>query len=312
MSEFLTPILFIIFNRPENAQKVFNQIKKIKPQYLYIHADGPRENHQTDVKLCRQTRKIINQIDWDCEVKTLFQDKNLGVKYGGISAINWFFENVEQGIILEDDTVPSESFFGFCKNLLEKYKNDNRIMMISGTNFISPEKMQNYDYDYFFSNLSKICGWATWKRAWNLYDPQMILFPEFIKKNNLKYKFPDVKNNVINRMEKWFKQAYKKELECWDYQWFLSVLQNNGLAIIPSKNLITNIGVNGGHFENAYDEPILFIKNHEIDVKNLKHPEFIMPNFFFQKLFLENSDFKRPLRIRIKNFIKNSIVKRFK
>ena len=159
---FNTPILFIIFNRPDTAKKVFKKIQKIEPKQLFIAADGPRKNKPEDVELCKQTREILNGINWDCELITLLREENVGCKKGPADAISWFFEHVEEGIILEDDCLPSDSFFPFCEELLEKYRYDTRIMHIGGS--IQLPDYENPD-SYYFSRLSHVWGWATWKRA---------------------------------------------------------------------------------------------------------------------------------------------------
>src|SRR5450759_4497034 len=124
-SKFETPVLFLIFNRSDTTQQVFNQIRQIKPKYLFVAADGPRLDRPVEIEKCLETKSIIQQIDWDCELKSLFSETNLGCRVGVSSAITWFFENVEQGIILEDDCLPDLSFFPYCENLLNKYKDDN-------------------------------------------------------------------------------------------------------------------------------------------------------------------------------------------
>ena len=126
-----TPVLFLIFNRPDTTRQVFNEIRKAQPAQLFVAADGPRKDRDSDFELCKKTREIVRQVDWDCEVFTRFQEENLGCKRAVSSAIDWFFSNVEEGIILEDDCVPDQSFFPFCQELLEKYRHDERIMMIS-------------------------------------------------------------------------------------------------------------------------------------------------------------------------------------
>lgn len=298
-----TPILFIIFNRPENTQKIFDQIKKIKPEYLYVHADGPRENSESDAELCKKTREIINQVDWECELKTLFREENRGIKSGVKSAIDWFFDNEEQGIVLEDDTLPTESFFYFCENLLEKYKTDTRIMQICGTSLIPESKISGYEYDYFFSHQPPIWGWATWRRAWKLYNPEMNGWQEFKSKKQHEYFFPSTKKSIVKNRVKLIDLVYRNEIETWDMQWAFSVMQNNGLAINPIKNLVTNIGTDGIHFKNAKNNPKLYRKTFEINTDNLKHPEYVMPDFYLQNKNMEHTAFNRSFLKRVRNFL---------
>jgi hypothetical protein len=174
-----TPVLFLIFNRPNTTEQVFEAIAKAKPRCLFVAADGPRTDKEGEAEKCQAVRDIIKRVDWDCEVKTLFREQNLGCKEAVSSAITWFFEQVEEGIILEDDCLPSDSFFSFCAELLEKYRDDKRIMMISGDNF--QDGIQRGDASYYFSSVPWIWGWATWRRAWRLYDREMQTFPSFVK-----------------------------------------------------------------------------------------------------------------------------------
>ncbi len=235
---FNTPILFIIFNRPDVTSTVFNEIKKIKPSKLYIVADGPRVNRGGEKERCEETRKIIESVDWECEVFKNYSDINLGCKKRVSSGINWFFDNVEQGIILEDDCLPNSSFFRFCEEMLEKYKNEERVGMISGNNF-QFERIKN-EYSYYFSRYSHIWGWATWRRAWNKYDVNISKWPQIKKDASLKKMFSSVKDVYY-----WtciFDDVYNNKIDTWDYQWSFTCFINNYLSVMPSVNLVSNIG----------------------------------------------------------------------
>lgn len=269
-----SPILLIAFNRPDLTEKVFNVIREAKPQKLFFAVDGPREHKEGEAELCAQTRKIIEKVDWECEVKTLFRDKNLGCKKAVSSAISWFFDNVEQGIILEDDCLPSESFFSFCDELLEKYCNDNRVMMISGNNFLKEENFSGDD-SYYFSRIFCIWGWATWKRAWEKYDINMETYSDFKNQKQFKNIFS---NPLISHY--WIKMLDRlknNEIDTWDYQWFYSIWANNGLSIVPNINLVKNIGFSYSGTHTNYDS-----SGYSIEAKNFTgtiiHPQFIIPN----------------------------------
>lgn len=236
---FNTPILFLIFNRPEITQIVFEEIRKQKPKYLFIAADGPRFFIGEEREKCQRTRDLVlNGIDWDCEVKTLFKDENLGCGLAVSEAITWFFENVEQGIILEDDCVPHPSFFGYCETLLDKYKENDNIYVISGDNF--QNGIQRGDASYFFSNYSHVWGWASWRRAWNSYDFDLKQLEVFIEKQLIK-----TIDNRKSFRDYWisiFEKTAIKEIDTWDYQWTFAVWNNKGLTVLPNVNLISNIG----------------------------------------------------------------------
>lgn len=233
-----TPILFIIFNRPDTTRRVFDEIRKIKPQSLYIAADGPRIGRVGEAELCAETRKIVSNIDWPCEVSNNFSETNFGCKIGVSKAINWFFEKVEAGIILEDDCLPDQSFFLFCQELLEKYRSTDKIKMISGNNFQGG--IQRGEASYYFSNFPHIWGWATWRRAWKDYDLSMRSYPQFKSEGKIKNIFT---NRKIQRYYlSLFDRLYRNEIDTWDGQWVYSIYEKNGLTIIPNKNLVSNIG----------------------------------------------------------------------
>jgi hypothetical protein len=285
---FKTPLLFIIFNRPEETRMVFDEIKKLRPEKLFIAADGPRADYPDDILKCKKTREIINEIDWPCETKTNFRDENLGCGKGPANAITWLFQHEEQGIILEDDCVPDKSFFFFCQELLEKYQDDSRVMHIAGTNH-NPEFVRDNSYSYFFSQVGHMWGWATWKRAWSLYDIKMGVFDEIITKDYFKDIYP---NPFIRKyMIKKFTETYTGKIKgVWDYQWEFTRIINSGLTIMPRNNLIHNIGFgdaathtfsSNNYFKNASVKSLKF---------PLKHPPFVIKdvqseNKHFHKMF---------------------------
>lgn len=232
-----TPILFLIFNRPYTTEKVFEKIKQIKPKYLYVAADGPRSDRPEDTEKCRLVREIATRIDWDCKLKTRFQDINLGCKIGVSSAITWFFDHVEEGIILEDDCLPDLSFFNYCEVLLKKYRNNARIMHIGANNFQKGEKWGFASY--YFSIYPHIWGWATWRRAWKLYDVNMVNYEHFTKNLSINKLFKLTEERIY-----WsdvFDKTIRNQINTWDYQWVYTCI-NNGLSITPNVNLIKNIG----------------------------------------------------------------------
>ena len=172
MKKFNTSILFLIFNRPEETKRVFESIKEAKPSKLYLASDGPRSHVIDEEKIVSEVKlNVLNAIDWDCEVKTLFREKNLGCKIAVSEAISWFFDHEDQGIILEDDCLPSQSFYRFCEELLNIYKNDLRIWHISGDNF--QNGIARSEESYYYSKFSHVWGWATWKDRWQHYDVMM-------------------------------------------------------------------------------------------------------------------------------------------
>lgn len=267
---FETPILLIIFKRKETALKVLEVIKKIKPKYLYIAADGWRDENEK-IK-CLETREAVlesiksyNTI----HVKTLFKDKNGGCCFGVANAISWFFENVEQGIILEDDVLPEISFFNFCEKLLNYYKDNERIMHIAGD---SPLDRKVSDASYYFATVQHCWGWASWRRAWKYYDATMKTVSFKDTKKTLKKRYKDF--NIRDYWQNWFYRT--ADINTWDYQWTYVIISKDGLCINPSLNLTSNIGFgeDSTHTSNPNDENANR-KTYPIDFENIIHPSKI-------------------------------------
>lgn len=237
MKNFNTSILFLVFNRPDTTKKVFEKIREAKPPRLYVAADGPREERPGEENLCRKVREIATNVDWDCEVKTLFRDENLGCKHAVSSAIGWFFEQEEMGIILEDDCLPNDSFFQFCEELLHKYKDDEQVMTISGNNF-QPKKRT--DNSYYFSKYMHCWGWASWSRAWESFNLEMNKWPDLKKDKFLSTIFD--RKKAQKYWENIFDLVNDNKIDSWGYIWQYSIWKDGGVNILPEKNLVTNIG----------------------------------------------------------------------
>ncbi|MBU0490120.1 MAG: hypothetical protein KKA07_17210 [Bacteroidetes bacterium] len=233
-----TPVLFLIYNRPKHTQKVFETIRKAKPAKLFIAADGANPNKPDDELKCLQAREIIKSIDWECELYLRFLNENRGCKVAVSSAIDWFFGNVEQGIILEDDCIPHESFFTYCDVLLDKYKDDEEVGCINSVNFMSTAN--DTASTYYFTKFPQVWGWATWRRAWKRYDVNMKNFPDFLKKNLIS-KYARTKNEQIHWLEK-FERVSQGKIDTWDYQWLFAHWYYDMKAIAPSHNITSNIG----------------------------------------------------------------------
>lgn len=275
-----TAVLFLVFNRLDTTKQVFASIKKAKPPRLYVAADGAREGKEGENTKAQAVRDyIMENIDWECEVKTLFRDSNLGCKMAVSGAIDWFFENEEMGIILEDDILPSQSFFWFCEELLIKYKDDMRVGQISGFNY--GYKNKDLKYDYFFSKYGFIWGWASWRRAWNKYDINMKDFNECKKIDIFDNYFSKNKNQQLNN----FESVYTNKLNTWDYQWSYSRFINNLYAVVPEINLITNIGFGDDATHTFGDNPYESLKNEEFNNLDLLHPNYMIQITDFYKIF---------------------------
>lgn len=248
MSRLDTPILFVIFNRPDFTKITFSRIREARPKRIFIAADGPRKNRPDDIEKCRTTRELVlSMIDWDCEVKTLFRDTNLGCGTAVSGAIDWFFEHVEEGIILEDDCLPIPFFFTFAHTMLERYRNDARIMHISGNNFVTSITTTD---DILFSNYTHSWGWATWRRSWKLYDFNLTDLEETFEKNQFKFLDKEARNYWLSVL----RNTKAGGNDIWDYQWIYTTWRNGGVSIIPKWNLVTNIGFGENSTHTSQDD----------------------------------------------------------
>lgn len=232
-----TPIAFCIFNRPELTSRVFDAIAKQKPKRLMVIADGPRRFHPTDPDRVQMARSVIERIDWPCELQTNFADDNLGCRQRMASGISWAFEQAEELIILEDDCLPDDSFFAYCEELLKRYRRESQVMMISGNNFQPQTRTVD---SYYFSRYTHIWGWASWRRAWKAFDLEMKTWPHVRSSRSLVHAFDDP-----GEYEHWraiFDGQHANQIDTWDFSWMYACLKNNGLTILPERNLVSNLG----------------------------------------------------------------------
>jgi len=279
---FEIPILLLVFNRPWYTKIVLEEVKKIKPAYIYVAADGPRNDKPGEKQVCDDVRNmVLTGIDWKCEVKTLFRNENLGCGKGVADAITWFFENVEQGIILEDDVVPNQSFFLFCEAMLIKFKDDESVMHVSGNNF---QLGQIGNDCYYLSRIPHSWGWATWKSAWDKFDFSLKYFNE----DQIQSYFNDyLIDNHWHQVFQMTKKEWHKHV--WDYQWIFAVFYNKGFSILPQSNLVSNIGF-GLYSTHTTDTTnyLANLKKYEMDI-NIGEAALIydpVADFNFHKLFL--------------------------
>lgn len=252
---FTTPVLLILFNRPGTTQQTFNVLKQVKPRYLFVAADGPRASVPDDAERCRVTRAIIEtQIDWDCDLRTLFRTENRGCGYGPAESISWFFEHVEAGIVLEDDCLPELSFFSFCQQLLERYAADRRVYMITGTNAL--KKWFRCRHSYFFSYMGHSLGWASWRRAWQAFDYTM----EGVDTERVQKR---LRTTLTNRpyadyyVAQFLKYRKTRPTDVWDFQWLFARWANGGCTIVPAVNLISNIGFSADATHSFNEDDLL-------------------------------------------------------
>jgi hypothetical protein len=266
-----TPVLLLVFNRPDTTLRVFETIRQVKPKRLFIAGDGPRAARPDDAPRVARVRETVSRVDWDCEVKTLFREENLGCGRAVSGAITWFFNQVERGIVLEDDTLPSPSFFTFCETLLAHYQNDERVMHIGGTSVLGRKRFA--PHSYYFSRYPAIWGWASWARAWQHYRLQWhdaLAVDALLASAGLGF---------TEKERAYWKQCFAEisanPNHTWDYQWHFTLWQRQGICVTPNTNLITNIGfgADGTHTLNA-DWDIANLPRFEIPFP-LKHPDGI-------------------------------------
>jgi len=310
-----TPVALIIFNRPAKTRIVFNEIVKAKPSKLFIIADGPRPEHPEDIEKCAEVRVIVDHVDWECEVFKNYSETNLGCGNRPATGISWVFEHVEKAIILEDDCVPNPTFFDFCDELLERYGNDQRIMMVGGSNTLFDKTP--IDYSYFFSKIPAcLGGWATWRRAWKHYDMEMKLWPLLRDTDWLLDFLGDPL--AVKFWYKTFNMAYEDRgnVDYWDYQWAFACWVQNGLVILPNVNLVSNIGCDEeGTHTRSPNNILSKIPTVEINFP-LSHPPYVVRNREADQIRFEKSSQgkemkqkqKSKLYVIFRNMIPNRLV----
>jgi hypothetical protein len=270
-------VLLIAYNRPVLTNKVFAEIKKAKPSHLFVSLDSPK--YAKDISKCLSVFEII-KVDWDCKVKYLIHQTNQGGKWGGYKAITWFFQNVSEGIILEDDDVPDPSFFPFCETLLDVHRNDLNIGTISGDNFQFGKRAQD---SYYYSKFFNGWGWATWKRVWESFDINLLNW-EKERCEGFNYDFIDDPREIY-----FWRQALDRMFDgsddAWDYQFTYHLWKKNMLNIIPSVNLITNIGSGEDSTHSMVNHPLVNLKTEPM-IFPLKRPSEIKRNKEFDKNLL--------------------------
>jgi hypothetical protein len=278
-----TPVVLIIFKRPDTTQQVFEVIRQTQPKKLLVIADGPRSDREGEAEKCAQARAVINQVDWDCEVLTNYSEVNLGCGKRVSTGLDWVFEQVEEAIILEDDCVPHLTFFHFCEELLEQYRLDCRVFSISAQHLARDCDVNNYSY--YFSRYQHSWGWATWRRAWKYFDFDMKHWPTVKEQKLLETILQN--DRAENTWRNIFQKTYIKKIDTWDYQWMLTCWLQSGLSIHPKVNLVTNIGfgLDATHTSQGSEFAKLELEGIQFP---LIHPPFILQDIQADKSIQAN------------------------
>jgi hypothetical protein len=266
-----TPVAFLVFNRPDTTARVFAAIREARPAQLLVVADGPRAGRAGEADLCAKVRRIVEQVDWPCTVQHNYAESNMGCRQRVASGLDWVFQQVEEAIILEDDCLPDPTFFRFCQELLQYHCGDRRIGMISGDNFQFGAPCG--DDSYYFSRNFHIWGWATWRDRWSgCYDVSMAKWPEAKKRRWLSGMLEERGERA--EWEKNFQRAYSGRINTWDYQWVFANWMENRLCILPTVNLVSNIGfgsdathvVAGSYLADIERRPFAFPLRHPREI----------------------------------------------
>jgi hypothetical protein len=277
-----SPLLFIVFNRPETTRQVFEAIRSARPPRLYIAADGPRLDRIGEAERCSEVRAIASSVDWSCDVKTLYRSSNLGCKAGVSSAINWFFSHDVEGVILEDDILPTRTFFQYCDELLERYRDDERVGLISGCNLISSR--HEVRTSYFFSRYNHIWGWASWRRAWKHYDVSMSHWPKWRDGGGLA-----TVSAGSRRFERYWRQTFDRAhagaVDTWDYQWTFACWRTGMLAALPHRNQQANLGFGCDATHTTSGAPRYVRESPPVELDfPLVHPTVVKPDVAADRL----------------------------
>ena len=266
-----TPVLLIAWRRPQTLRQVINAIRTVAPTRLFVACDGPNPNRPGEAEKVAATRDVIEQeIDWPCQIEKLYSDVNQGCRLGVSRAITWFFEHVEEGIILEDDCVPHPDFFSYCATLLERYRHDTRVWCISGNNFQNGQLRG--DGSYYFSRYNHCWGWASWRRCWQHYDGDLSQWPALRESGLLDTIFEDpLERKYWSAI--WQRLVDEGKPDSWAYRWTFTCLANGGLTTLPNRNLVSNVGF-GDDATHTTGKAIDTRVDEGIDLHD--HPSFLL------------------------------------
>ncbi|MBN8676875.1 MAG: hypothetical protein J0M29_01540 [Chitinophagales bacterium] len=280
---FDTPVLLLLFNRPAHTQVVLERLRGIQPSRVFVHCDGARAHKPGEAVQVAEVREAVAGIDWPCDIQTLYREENAGLREGVYGALNWFFSEVEFGIVIEDDCVPDPSFFAFCATLLNQYAQEEQVMHIGGSN-LGAHLTQGMDESYFFSKFTFVWGWASWRRAWQKMSLNLDHFDQFIAQNGIE----DLSSNIMVQayfLEK-LRTTKARENNSWAYAWSYSILKNKGVSIVPRQNLVQNTGIGTDDATHTVsDDPRARLKASAMSFPLVHPPSLQRPPGLDTKLF---------------------------
>ncbi len=271
-----TPVLLLIWRRPHTLRMVIDAMRPVTPKQLFVACDGPNPQRPEEVEKVTAARALVeSEIDWPCQIERLYSDTNQGCRLGVSRAITWFFEQVEEGIILEDDCVPHSDFFPYCTTLLERYRHDTRVWCISGSNFQNGQ--WRGDGSYYFSHYSHCWGWASWRRCWRHYDAELTQLSPFLHSGLLRTIFVDpLEQRYWSRL--WQQLLTEGKPDSWAYRWAFTCFANGGLTALPNRNLVTNVGFGEGatHTQTSALAAEAAFRHSSEGLQDIQSPSFLL------------------------------------
>ncbi|MBX3102644.1 MAG: nucleotide-diphospho-sugar transferase [Bacteroidetes bacterium] len=297
---FSVPILYLVFNRPDLVAVTFPRIKELQPRKLYIGADGPRTHKPEEAGRCAQTRQyILDQIDWPCEVRTLFREENLGCRQAVSQAIDWFFAQEEAGIILEDDILASPEFFSYCEELLEKYRHDMRVFSITGYNLMGSDP--GFPYSYWYYRSSVCWGWASWRDRWAHFSADPRIYEAYQKHDFMNAYYGQ--GWEAEYYTKYLEMVFSGKLSSWAYLWSFAHIRNGAHCLIPRHSYVRNTGLVSTEATHTGHDKITRLPEASGQDKVLIHPDFLVRNAQYEAVVKSIFTYTPPTlaqRIRIK------------
>lgn len=296
-----TPVAMLVFNRPDLTARVLAAVRAARPARLLVVADGPRPGRDGDPERCANVRELFDRIDWDCRVERNFADANMGCRARVSSGLDWVFERAGEAIVLEDDCLPDPSFFGYCDALLDRYRDEPRVMAVTGDNF--QRGRRRGEGSYYFSRLMHVWGWASWRRAWVQYDVGAAAWPGLRDSGWLESLLED--RSAVRAWRETFDRTHSGAVDTWDFQWMFAIWKANGLVATPNVNLVTNLGAGAEATHTRDAGAMLGLPTQPMETP-LVHPARLEADRAADR-FVQRSQFTPSLRARVGSFLRRGL-----